>query len=110
MFICIRKAAEFVKWVNKPISEANQIRSGENWILEAGIMPTQYQEWRLKIKPDCSTWLHFTAFWANAFDTYYKCIKTAKSVGFGGNVEEKQDKNNPLKRLCKVFTKNKGAL
>ena len=44
MFTRIRKAAEFGDWANKPITEADQIAAGENRILEAGIIPTQYQE------------------------------------------------------------------
>ena len=107
MFSCIRKAAEFSNWANKPITKADQIAAGKNRILEAGIMPAQYQEWRAKIEPDRSTWLQFILYWTNAYNSYNKCVTTAKSVGFSGSAEEKKEDNkDPIKRLCKAFTKN----
>ena len=70
-------------------------------------MPTQYQEWRAKIKPDQSTWFQFTSYWTSAYNSYNKCVKTAKSVGFSGNAEKKKEDNeDPIKRLCEQFSKS----
>jgi hypothetical protein len=78
----IREASIFGHFINHSISDIDMVTTGEQLILDTGLFPTQYAEWRRRDETD-RTWMDFESYWTTEFDLWIETSRTASSIGMG---------------------------